>query len=139
MKDDRITFRLTKEQKERLVYNAKKENMGISEYIISCIKDRNELNDLNDSEGQFLRLFDTAYNKSSSIQNKKTMVLLNKINFNVEVLIRVMNTFMKQLKIPQNKDDVITTFIDHPIITISEDQVLKEHRNKKGTDNNSHS
>ena len=103
-----------------------------------CLNDRKEIDDLNDSQGQFLNLFDVAYNKSSSANFKREMALLNKINFNSMVLLKVMDIFMKQLKVPQNKDDVITTFVEHPIITIAEEKVLKEIRKgkQKNEDNN---
>lgn len=131
IKNERITFRVSETEKEEIILNAKKEKMGISEYIVSCIKDKQELTDLTDSQGQFLTLFDTAYKKSSSANLKRIMVLLNKINFNTEVLIKIMDIFMKQLKVPQDKDSVITTFIEHPIVSIAEEKVLKDFRNKK--------
>lgn len=134
IKSERITFRLSETEKEEVILNAKKQKMGISEYIVSCIKEKQELDDLTESQGQFLTLFDIAYQKSSNINVKKMLVLLNKINFNTALLIQIMDIFMKQLKIPQNKDDVITTFVKHPIITISEEKVLKEFRNKNKKD-----
>lgn len=138
MKEEKITFRVTPTQKEELILNAKKQNMKLSEYITMCLNDRKEIDDLNDSQGQFLNLFDVAYNKSSSANFKREMALLNKINFNSMVLLKVMDIFMKQLKVPQNKDDVITTFVEHPIITIAEEKVLKEIRKgkQKNEDNN---
>ena len=134
IKSERITFRLSETEKEEVILNAKKQKMGISEYIVSCIKEKQELDDLTESQGQFLALFDIAYQKSSNINVKKMMMLLNKINFNTALLIQIMDIFMKQLKVPQNKDDVITTFVKHPIITISEEKVLKEFRNKNKKD-----
>ena len=131
MKSERITFRLTETEKEELLLSAKKQNMGISEYIISCIKDKQEISDLNDSQGQFLNLFDNAYKKSSGSNFNRLMVLLNKTLFNTNVLIKVMDTYMKQLKIPQSRDDVITTFVEHPIITIAEENTIKEFRKTK--------
>lgn len=133
IKNERITFRLSETEKEEVILNAKKQKMGISEYIVSCIKDKQELTDLTESQGQFLTLFDIAYKKSSSPNLKQMMILLNKINFNTEVLIKIMDIFMKQLKVPQNKDDVITTFVEHPIVSIAEEKVLKDFRNKKHT------
>ena len=53
------------------------------------------------------------------------------INFNTNVLIKIMDIFMKQLKVPQSRDEVITTFVDHPIITIAEEKTIKEFRNAK--------
>lgn len=131
MKNERVTFRLTETEKEELILNAKKQKMGLSEYIVSCIKDKQELSDLTDSQGQFLNLFDVAYRKSSSANFNRLMVLLNKINFNTNVLIKIMDIFMKQLKVPQSRDEVITTFVDHPIITIAEEKTIKEFRNAK--------
>jgi hypothetical protein len=115
IKNERITFRLTETEKEEVILNAKKQ----------------ELDDLTESQAQFLALFDIAYQKSSNINVKKMLVLLNKINFNTTLLIQIMDIFMKQLKVPQNKDDVITTFVEHPIVSIAEEKVLKDFRNKK--------
>lgn len=131
MKEERITFRVTPTVKEQLMLNAKKQNMSLSEYVVSCINEKTELEELNDSQGQFLNLFEIAYNKSSSTNFKRQMALLKKIDFNIKVLLKTMDIFMKQLKVPQNKDDVITTFVEHPIITIAEEKVIKEIRKNK--------
>ena len=131
MKEERITFRVTPTLKEELTLNAKKQNMSLSEYVVSCLKDKKELEDLNDSQGQFLNLFDVAYNKSSSTQFKRQMVLLNRLDINTRVLLKTMDIFMKQLKVPQSKDEVITTFVEHPILTIAQEKVLKEIRSGK--------
>lgn len=128
MKDERITFRVTSNQKQELILNAKKEKMILSEYILFCIKEHQEVSGLNDGQGQFLNLFDTAYKRSSASLFNRLMVVLNKINFNVLVLVKMMNLFMKQLKVPQTKEEVITSFVDHPILTIAEEQALKEFR-----------
>ena len=131
MKSERITFRIDENLKNKIITHVKKEDLKLSEYIISCINEKLQTDDLTDSQGQFLKLFDTAYERSSSSNFKRLMVVLNKINFNTTLLIKALDTYMKQLKIPQNRDDVITTFVSHPIISIAEEQTLKELRNAK--------
>ena len=131
MKEERITFRVTPTLKEEIILNAKKQNVSLSEYVVSCIKEKKELEDLNDSQGQFLNLFDVAYNKSSSAQFKRQLSILNRLDLNTRVLLKTMDIFMKQLKVPQNRDDVITTFVEHPILTIAQEKVLKEIRSGK--------
>lgn len=116
-----------------MMLNAKKENMKLSEYILLCINEKQEISGLNDSQGQFLNLFDKAYQKSSSSNVKYILSLLNRIDYNLKVLLKTMDIYMKQLKIPQKKEDVLTTFIDHPIIEIAEQKVLKEMRKTKNS------
>ena len=46
---------------------------------------------------------------------------------------------MKQLKIPQNRDDVMIPLFEHPITEISKELVLKDirsMRSKKGNNSN---
>ena len=59
------------------------------------------------------------------------MMVLNKLNFNTKVLLRIQNLFMKQLKITQDIDKVMTSYNDHPIIDMATEEVLKEIRVNK--------
>jgi len=131
MKSEILTIRVSEEQKEEIKLDAKKMNQHVSEYILGCVKDKKELSDLNDSQGQFLNLFDIAFKKSYDSYFKREMLLLNKINFNLALLVNAQNIFMKQLKIPQNRDDVITSFVEHPIMTIAHENTVKNFRNLK--------
>ena len=98
MKSERITFRIDENLKNKIITHVKKEDLKLSEYIISCINEKLQTDDLTDSQGQFLKLFDTAYERSSSSNFKRLMVVLNKINFNTTLLIKALDTYMKQLK-----------------------------------------
>ena len=83
MRNTHITFRVTESEKEAIVLEAKNQSMGLTEYILSCIKDKQELTDLNDSQGQFLNLFDTAYKRSADPFFKQEMSVLKKLNLTV--------------------------------------------------------
>ena len=67
------------------------------------------------------------------------MLVLNKNNFNTECHLKQTDLFMKQLKIPQNRDDVMIPLFEHPITEISKELVLKDirsMRSKKGNNSN---
>ena len=60
MKSDRITIRVTEDEKKEISVVADKLKMNTSEYVYSAIMDKMQVDKLNDSQGQFLNLFDTS-------------------------------------------------------------------------------
>jgi len=130
LKNERITIRASEEFKRKLEILAKKENKSLSLFVHDYLKEKVENEGLNDSQGQFLKLFDVAFKRSYEPFHKQQMLVLNKNNFNGKWLLETINLFMKHLKIPQTKDEVKTSFVDHPIIEIAHEKVLKEMRNK---------
>lgn len=130
MKNEILTIRVTPEKKEQIKLNAKNLHQNTSEYILDCVNQKEQLQNINESQQQFLNLFEVAFEKSNDPYYKKIMVLLNKINFNLSWLIKTQSLFMKQLKIPQTREDVLTSFIEHPISTIAFEETTKEFRNK---------
>lgn len=130
MKTDRITIRVSEEEKKEINLVAEKYKMNTSEYVYSAIKNRMEIDKLNDSQGQFLKLFDTAFKKSYDPYQKHLLVILNKIEFNTKWLLKQQDIFMQHLKVPQTKDELNVSFLNHPITDVAQDIVLKDIRTK---------
>lgn len=128
MKTDRITIRVSEEEKKEINLVAEKYKMNTSEYVYSAIKNRMEIDKLNDSQGQFLKLFDTAFKKSYDPYQKHLLVILNKIEFNTKWLLKQQDIFMQHLKVPQTKDELNVSFLNHPITDVAQDLVLKDIR-----------
>lgn len=128
MKTDRITIRVSEEEKKEINLVAEKYKMNTSEYVYSAIKNRMEIDKLNDSQGQFLKLFDTAFKKSYDPYQKHLLVILNKIEFNTKWLLKQQDIFMQHLKVPQTKDELNVSFLNHPITDVAQDIVLKDIR-----------
>lgn len=130
LKNERVSIRVSDEFKKKLEILAEKDNKTLSQFIYDYLKERIENEGLTDSQGQFLKLFDIAFSKSYAPYHKKEMLVLNKNNFNSEWSLEVMDLFMKHLKIPQTRDEVKTSFTNHPITDIAHDKVLKELRSQ---------
>ena len=128
MKTDRITIRVSEEEKKEINLVAEKYKMNTSEYIYSAIKNRMEVDKLNDSQGQFLKLFDTAFKRSYEPYQKHLLVILNRIEFNTRWLLKQQDIFMQHLKVPQTKDELNVSFLNHPITDVAQDLVLKDIR-----------
>ena len=64
MKEERITIRVTPEDKKEIELLAEKYKMNISRFVYSTIKEKMETNKLTDSQEQFMELFDIAFKKS---------------------------------------------------------------------------
>ncbi len=128
-KDERITIRIKEDDKKEIVTLAEKMHLNLSQFINEAIKEKLEINKLNDSQSQFINLFDTAFKKSFEQYYKKIMVVQNAIDFNLKCLLKVQDIFMQQLKIPQTKEDLSISILPHPIIEKSQDLVLKDLRN----------
>jgi len=128
MKTDRITIRVSEEEKKEINLVAEKYKMNTSEYVYSAIKNRMEVDKLNDSQGQFLKLFDTAFKRSYEPYQKHLLVILNRIEFNTRWLLKQQDIFMQHLKVPQTKDELNVSFLNHPITDVAQDLVLKDIR-----------
>ena len=128
MKEDRITIRVTPEDKKEIELLADKHKMNISRFIYSTIKEKMEIDKLNDSQEQFMQLFDIAFKKSFDAFFKQLMVVINRIEFNSRWSIKQTDIFMNQLKIPQTEDELILSIIDHPVTEVAHREVLKDIR-----------
>ena len=113
MKEDRITIRVTPEDKKEIELLADKHKMNISRFIYSTIKEKMEIDKLNDSQEQFF---------------KQLMVVINRIEFNSRWSIKQTDIFMNQLKIPQTEDELSLSIIDHPVTEVAHREVLKDIR-----------
>ena len=82
MKDERITIRLTEEEKKEVILVADKYKMNITQFVKSAIKEKVETEKLSDSQEQFISIFDVAFKKSMDSFFKQQMVVMNRIEFN---------------------------------------------------------
>jgi len=128
MKTDRITIRVSEEEKKEIGITADKLNMNTSEYVYSAIMDKMQVDKLNDSQSKFLNLFDTSFKRSYDPYQKHLLVILNRIEFNTRWLLKQQDIFMQHLKVPQTKDDLNISFLNHPITDVSQELVLKDIR-----------
>ena len=128
MKSDRITIRVTEDEKKEISVVADKLKMNISEYVYSAIMDKMQVDKLNDSQGQFLNLFDTSFKRSYEPFQKHLLVILNRIEFNTRWLLKQQDIFMQHLKVPQTKDELNVSFLNHPITDVAQDLIIKDIR-----------
>lgn len=134
MKDERITIRLTEDEKKEVVLIADKYKMNITQFVKSAIKEKVETEKLSDSQEQFISIFDVAFKKSMDSFFKQQMVVMNRIEFNTRWAIKQQDIFMQNLKVPQTKDDLSLSILPHPITDLAQEQILKDIRtmsNKK--------
>ena len=131
MKNNNINFRVTGEMKNKLTDESKKLNMNVSEYVSRTMEEKINMTRLTESQEEFSKVYEVIFKKVYDPYFKQFMVVLNRINFNLDWQIRTQNLFMKHLKIPQNKDDIHTSFVDHPILDIAKEEVLKDIRTLK--------
>lgn len=87
-----------------------------------------QTNKLNDSQSQFVNLFDVAFKKCFDSYFKQLMLVQNKIEFNTRWLLKQQDIFMQHLKIPQTKDELNISIIPHPITEKAQELVLKDIR-----------
>ena len=59
---------------------------------------------------------------------KQLLVVLNRIDFNSRWAIKQQDIFMQHLKVPQTKEELNLSIIDHPITEIAHEKVLKDLR-----------
>ena len=128
MKSDRITIRVTEDEKKEIIVVADKLKMNTSEYVYSAIMDKMQVDKLNDSQGQFLNLFDTSFKRSYEPFQKHLLVILNRIEFNTRWLLKQQDIFMQHLKVPQTKDELNVSFLNHPITDVAQDLIIKDIR-----------
>lgn len=128
MKSDRLSIRVTEEEKKEICLEADKYSMSTSEYVVSAVKEKMEVDKINDSQSKFLKLFDVAFQKAFDPYFKRIMVINNRIEFNTRWQLKQQDIFMQHLKFPQNKEDLNISIIPHPITEVAEEQVLKDIR-----------
>jgi len=128
MKSDRITIRVTEDEKKEISVVADKLKMNTSEYVYSAIMDKMQVDKLNDSQGQFLNLFNTSFKRSYEPFQKHLLVILNRIEFNTRWLLKQQDIFMQHLKVPQTKDELNVSFLNHPITDVAQDLIIKDIR-----------
>ena len=126
MKSDRVSIRVTEEEKKEIGVSAEKLKMNTSEYVHTAILEKLQTDKMSDSQGQFLKLFDTSFKKSYDPYQKHLLVILNRIEFNTRVLIKQQDIFMQHLKVPQTKDELSISFLNHPITDVAQELVLKD-------------
>ena len=115
-------------KKKEISVLAEKSKMNTSEYVYSAIIDKMQVEKLSDSQSQFLNLFDTAFKRSYDPFQKHLLVILNRIEFNTRWLLKQQDIFMQHLKVPQTKDELNVSFLNHPITDVAQDLVLKDIR-----------
>lgn len=126
MKSDRVSIRVTEDEKKEIGMSAEKLKMNTSEYVHMAIVEKLQTDKMSDSQGQFLKLFDTSFKKSYDPYQKHLLVVLNRIEFNTRVLIKQQDIFMQHLKVPQTKDELSVSFLNHPITDVAQELVLKD-------------
>lgn len=102
--------------------------MRVSEFVYQAVKEKMQVEKLNDSQSQFIELFDTAFKMSFDSYFKKIILTQNRIDFNTKYLLKQQDYFMQNLKIPQTKDGLLFSIIPHPIMEKAQESVLKDIR-----------
>ena len=69
--------------------------MNTSEFVYQAVMEKMQTNKLNDSQSQFVNLFDVAFKKSFEPYFKQIMLVQNKIEFNVDGFPDEENMWMK--------------------------------------------
>ncbi|MBO6195358.1 MAG: CopG family transcriptional regulator [Bacilli bacterium] len=128
MKSDRITIRINEDLKKELNVLADKYKMNLSQFVSMAINEKLETDKLSDSQLQFIQLFDTAFKQCYDPFFKQMMVVLNRCDFNTRWAIKQQDIFMGQLKIPQTKDELTLSIIDHPVTEVAHEKVEKDIR-----------
>lgn len=102
--------------------------MKISEFVYQAVKEKMQVQKMNDSQSQFIELFDVAFKKSFESYFKQLVLIQNRIDFNTKYLLKQQDYFMQNLKIPQTKDGLTYSVIPHPIMEKAQESVLKDIR-----------
>jgi len=100
--------------------------MKVSEFVYQAVKKEMQTNKLNDSQSQFINLFDVAFKKSFEQYFKQLMLVQNRSEFNTRVMLKVQDIFMQHLKVPQTKEELNVSIIPHPIIEKAEEAFDEE-------------
>lgn len=93
-------------KKKKISLEADKYSMSTSEYVISAVKEKMQVDKINDSQSKFLKLFDVAFQKAFDPYFKRIMVINNRIEFNARWQLKQQDIFMQHLKVPQTKEDL---------------------------------
>ena len=93
MKSDRLSIRVTEEEKKEICLEADKYSMSTSEYVVSAVKEKMEVDKINDSQSKFLKLFDVAFQKAFDPYFKRIMVINNRIEFNTRWQLKQQDIF----------------------------------------------
>jgi hypothetical protein len=96
--------------------------------VYQAVMEKMQTNKLNDSQSQFVNLFDVAFKKSFEPYFKQIMLVQNKIEFNTRWLLKQQDIFMQHLKVPQTKEELNVSIISHPITEKAQELVLKDIR-----------
>lgn len=102
--------------------------MNVSEFVYQAVLEKMQSTKLNDSQKQFVDLFDVAFKKSYDLYFKQSMVVLNRIDFNSRWALKQQDIFMQHLKVPQTKEELNVSIIPHPITEKAQELVLKDIR-----------
>lgn len=105
---------------------ASKNGMNSSEFVHLAVTEKMQTDKLNDSQTQFVNLFNLAFKTSYNEFHKQIMVVLNRTEFNTKWILKQNDIFMQHLKIPQTKAGLSFTSIGHPITEKAEELVLKD-------------
>ena len=131
MRDERLSLRVSQDFKNRLSLVAKENEQNVTEFVINVLEKELEQRNILESQSQFLELFDVAFKRSFDDYFKQLMLLLNKYDFNSQCIIKQVDLFMKQLKIPQTREEITIPLFEHPITEISKELVLKDIRSMR--------
>lgn len=102
--------------------------MTASEFVYTAVMEKMNLNKLSDSQSQFFNLFGLAFKSSFEAYFKQLIVILNRIEFNSRWLLKQQDIFMQHLKVPNNKEELSVSIIDHAITEKAKELVLKDIR-----------
>ena len=102
--------------------------MNVSEFVYQAVKEKMQTNKLNDSQTQFINLFNISFKKSFDSYFKQLMVVENKTEFITKWILKQQDIFMQHLKIPQTKEELNVSIIPHPITEKAQELVLKDMR-----------
>ncbi len=116
------------DEKNEINVFAEKNNMNVSEFVYQAVLEKMQSTKLNDSQKQFVELFDVAFKKSYDLYFKQLMVVLNRLDFNTRWSLKQQDIFMQHLKVPQTKEELNVSIIPHPITEKAQELVLKDIR-----------
>ena len=131
MRDERLSLRVSQDFKNRLSLVAKENEQNVTEFVINVLEKELEQRNILESQSQFLELFDVAFKRSFDDYFKQLMLVLNKDDFNSQCILKQVDLFMKQLKIPQTREEITIPLFEHPITEISKELVLKDIRSMR--------
>lgn len=102
--------------------------MNTSEFIYQAVKEKMQTDKLIDSQSKLVNIFEVGLKKSFDPYFKQLMVVQNRTEFNTRWLLKQQDIFMQHLKVPQTKDELNVSIVQHPITDKAEELVLKDIR-----------